>query len=152
MFTLVQPPRQEPTVLEVEGSSPAVRRQVVDEFLQAVRAGSRAQVFILLRELPELVNTPDALGLLPLHIAAKAGDPRLLQMLVEHKADLHAVTSNEERETALHVAASYGKIASLRLLLSLGADIHAQDAHGFSPLICAVKADQPDAVIFLYQV
>ena len=149
MYTLVQPPRSDQESLD---SSLGVRRQVLDEFMQAVRTGSRAQVFILVRELPELVNTADEQGLLPVHLAAKTGDARLLQMLVEHKADVHAVTANEERETPLHVAASYGKIASLRLLITLGADVNAQDANGFTPLICAVKTDQPDVVVFLHQV
>ena len=147
MFTLVQPPRQEdqPTPL-------AVRRQVVDEFLRAVRAGTRAQVFILLRELPELVLQSDDQGYLPMHLAAKTGDAGLLQMLVEHGADINAMSSNEERVLPLHSAAYEGKIASMRYLLNQGADINAQDANGFTPLICAAKSDRPEAVIFLHQV
>ena len=56
----------------------------------------------------------------------------IVQMLLEHNADIHA--QNDMGNTALHIAASHGRTNVLQLLLNHGADLNAKDNKGSTPL------------------
>ncbi|OCK79033.1 ankyrin, partial [Lepidopterella palustris CBS 459.81] len=64
-----------------------------------------------------------------LHVAARTGNEKIAQLLVEQGADLGAV--DENGRTPLHQAAEAGNKAVALLLLEIGGDINAQDNYGW---------------------
>jgi ankyrin repeat protein len=165
MFTLIQPPGTMLPSVEIDSAaaggaagldagSAGIDKQPLDEFIQAIRLGLRAQAFLMMQESPELVRTVDKSGRLAVHYAAEKGDVHMLQTLQDFKVDLQAGTANDEQMTPMHIAAFEGKISSMRYLLDNAgghvADV--QDASGFTPLVYAVKNHQADAVVFLLKV
>lgn len=119
-------------------------------FINAVRFNMRAQAYLILQESPSFANEVSSLGYFSVHWAAKQGSIDMLKLLSEFGADLHMVSENDDRICPIHWAAYDGKIAVLKYLLSMpGSDIDIQDGNGATPLICAVKNNQPDAVIYL---
>jgi ankyrin repeat protein len=65
-------------------------------------------------------NTPDWLGITPLHGFARAGDIKRAAIFIDHGADLHA-RDEEICSTPLGWAAKFGKIRMVELLLRRGA-------------------------------
>jgi hypothetical protein len=68
----------------------------------------------------------------PLAMAAGGGDVRVVQLLLDHNADVHA-----HQGLIPHRVARVGggdRPAVMKLLLDHGADVHATDAVGFTPL------------------
>ena len=59
---------------------------------QAVQSGNSDQVKTILQSQPTLVNDSQADGFTPLHLAAKKGDGELIKVLLEHGADINALT------------------------------------------------------------
>jgi len=78
------------------------------------------------------VNKRDSLDRTPLSYAAQNGHEAVVQLLLEHKADVSAKDNN--RWTALHIAAVYGHEAVVRLLLEHKADVGAKDNDGWTAL------------------
>ncbi|PMD41336.1 ankyrin, partial [Hyaloscypha variabilis F] len=58
-----------------------------------------------------------------LHNAADQGGVTMIQLLLDHGADVHA--RNQIGETALHFAARKGDLKAIAMLLDRGADIDA---------------------------
>ncbi|HET7845075.1 MAG TPA: ankyrin repeat domain-containing protein [Xanthomonadales bacterium] len=78
---------------------------------------------------------------LPALVAAcNAADdlPKLVKLLLKHKADVAARDSLGR--TALHAAALNGHAEMADALIAAGADVDARDAHGVSPLMDAARA------------
>ena len=77
------------------------------------------------------VDAQTALGWTPLHDAAMEGHLEVIQLLLDHGADVNA------REghcwTALHLAASNGHVQVVEVLLTRGADPHAWTDDGRTP-------------------
>jgi ankyrin repeat protein len=71
----------------------------------------------------------------PLHIAAVFGQRAAAEFLLNHNADV-SLTDNDGN-TALHMAVFLGNTDVVRTLLAHGADPLAQNADGFSPIVCA---------------
>ncbi len=71
------------------------------------------------------INTTDEEGLAPLHYVAMAGNLSLMQMLVDHGADIniksHAL--GKDGYTPLHYAAAIGDIKGVQCLIDLGAKV-----------------------------
>ncbi|KAJ5808661.1 hypothetical protein N7474_009930 [Penicillium riverlandense] len=89
----------------------------------------------------------------PLMLAAERGRDRIVELLLEHKADVNmqqadGITFNpvnlqqQGSATALHVAATHGHEKAVQTLLQYGADINSVDAYGQTPFICAVFMGQ----------
>ena len=78
----------------------------------------------------------------PLSIAAHIGDVEMVQVLLEHGADV-SVRSEESGETALHIAAREVYPDVVRLLLGAGAAADARDAAGLTPLHTLAAAYEP---------
>jgi ankyrin repeat protein len=66
------------------------------------------------------VDEPNAEGWTPLHAAARAGDRESVDILLAHRADLHAKLPNGQ--TPLHVAADAGNLEMVKRLVEAGAD------------------------------
>lgn len=86
----------------------------------------------------------------PIVAAASYCQPAILDLLVDHRAEVNVWTSGEERTTPLIEAAGYiPGTDSLRKLLNAGANINAVNAEGETALIAAASAGDEEVVEFL---
>lgn len=81
----------------------------------------------------------------PLMRAARLGSLPIVRLLVEHKADVNAV-SEKNGMTALMAAIYFVKPANVNYLLSKGAKVNVAEEHGLTPLIFAVRTGRYDIV------
>ncbi|KAJ3115228.1 hypothetical protein HDU96_001012 [Phlyctochytrium bullatum] len=72
----------------------------------------------------------------PLFFALEEDNLEILQLLVQHGADLN---SRYRGDTALHRAAAKGRPEVVKLLLEFGADIEALNEDGLTPLCAAAR-------------
>lgn len=96
----------------------------------------------------EALNMGDARGNTCVHLATLAGNMEVLQLAVDHGADLNI--ENERSGTALHVAASVGMLESIRKLLRLGADPCARNKNGKTAAEIAEEEEYEDAYKVLW--
>lgn len=73
----------------------------------------------------------------PLHIASRLGNVDIVMLLLQHNADLDAVT--KDMYTPLHIAAKEGQDEVAAVLLEHGANNTAATKRGFTPLHLAAK-------------
>ncbi|KAF4676953.1 hypothetical protein FOL47_004195 [Perkinsus chesapeaki] len=97
----------------------------------ACEVGRLPLVKRLCEEHSELMTMKDKRGLTPLHIACWQGNVELAKILLDHKADMNALT--KWGETPLHHAAFFGHVEVCRLLLERGADPLVKDRLRRSP-------------------
>ena len=118
-------------------------------------------------------------GSRPLHAAASSGKIATMRLLIEHGADVNAMSPDETAlfaacqaghyaavrlliasgadcelrsksgGAALHAAARGGSTEIVRTLLSLGTDVNVQTERGMTPLATAAMFGQPDVVQLL---
>ncbi|KIW63768.1 hypothetical protein PV04_08746 [Phialophora macrospora] len=81
--------------------------------------------------------------------AIEEGREEILQLLIEHGADVHA--ENERGTTALHVAAHEGRFDLLQMLIERGANVHKISEHRGSALMAAAQASALDCVKLLLE-
>ncbi len=105
-------------------------------FFKAVKAGDIEQVRALLAEDPTLVQQMDKDLSTPLHWAAWKGHAEIIELLVDHGADVHAHNQNEHwGTTPLHAAAHGNQPKAVTALLKRGADVNAaKRPQGGTPL------------------
>ncbi|XP_076460553.1 uncharacterized protein LOC143293527 [Babylonia areolata] len=95
-------------------------------------------VAMLLPSLPgDVMGCRDAQGQMPLHMAVWSGDTDTIRLLLEHGADVNALTSSSS--SCLHILFRSKLMpcqleANTKLLLKHGADINVSDHHTFTPL------------------
>lgn len=73
----------------------------------------------------------------PLHIASRLGNVDIAMLLLQHGADVDAVT--KDSYTPLHIAAKEGQDEVAAVLLEHGASSTAATKRGFTPLHLAAK-------------
>lgn len=73
----------------------------------------------------------------PLHIASRLGNVDIVMLLLQHGADLDAIT--KDMYTPLHIAAKEGQDEVAAVLLEHGANNTAATKRGFTPLHLAAK-------------
>ena len=81
---------------------------------------------------PEHIDTRGLERLTPMHVAARAGHPGVLSLLLENGADVDV--HNVHGTTPLYRASRSGKLEAGQFLLDRGADINAQGHMGETPL------------------
>lgn len=86
----------------------------------------------------------------PLHLAAVHGCSKLVETLVDEKADLKA--RNGYHETPLHLSALHGTPSVARILLQSGANPHVTDEDGVTPVERAVLSNSPEVLRKLLKV
>ena len=90
------------------------------------------------------VNTADADGTTPLHLAVWADDVAIVQELL--RAGAKATAANAFRLTPLALATEHGNAAIVRRLIEAGADAAAVDTAGETLLMAAVRTGSLDTV------
>lgn len=140
----------------------------------ATALGQSAKVREMLSKTPELARQRDLrMHRTPLFYAAERGRLELVELLIQHKANVNAravpredlgytlsgyvvrefnaTNETEIGETPLHVAAAAGQTAVVRLLIQHGADINASSKSGGTALFAAVRSKHVDIVRLLVE-
>lgn len=112
--------------------------------LRAVQRGSRPAAAVLLRAGAD-ASLPDKAGVTPLMAAAGAGDVALIDLLLDHKADVNARSG---QETALTRAAFERKRPAVERLLGRGAKANLPNQTD-TPLHQAAHVNDGDTVALL---
>lgn len=105
------------------------------DIFELARKGSPAEVSILLKSNPKLVNEPNAEGYTPLILASYRGNNVVGKLLVEKGANLDAVSG---MGTALMAAVVKGNDEMVKFLLERKANPNLVDANGSTALLYAV--------------
>uniref|UniRef100_A0A672JAU3 Poly [ADP-ribose] polymerase n=1 Tax=Salarias fasciatus TaxID=181472 RepID=A0A672JAU3_SALFA len=108
-----------------------------DELLEAARSGNEEKLMALLTPLNVNCHASDGRKVndrlsTPLHLAAGYNRVRIVQLLLQHGADVHA--KDKGGLVPLHNACSYGHFEVTELLLKHGACVNAMDLWQFTPL------------------
>lgn len=76
-----------------------------------------------------------------LHTAATTGNVPIARMMLDAGLDIHSITSERGRYTALHTASSAGSIDMISFLLSRGAELDREANDGITPFLLAVSTN-----------
>ena len=76
----------------------------------------------------------------PLHLAAEAGFPDVVEILLSSGADINSRTGGTNSVTPLHIAAGRDHWHVTELLLKNDAEVNAKDSNGKTPLEWAVSS------------
>ena len=129
----------------------AARGVLLDVF-EAAAVGDVLRLQDILAADPAAAHSFSADGWTPLHLAAAFGTPQAVDLLLQHGAQIDAVSKNAQRNQALHAAASIGRNPEIvRLLLGHGADPNATQVSGFTPLFSVVTANRRDLAEMLVE-
>lgn len=128
------------------GGKSVEREQTIGELFQAVQAGDAEKLKSLLETSPDLANAENGQGLTLLGYAAHFGNGEAVRVLLEHGANVNAVSRSKvayiPSNTALHAAiAGKRSIEVVRLLLNHGADTGIMDSNGHTCLHTAAFHD-----------
>jgi ankyrin repeat protein len=95
-------------------------------------------VRFLLSKSPDL-EARNITGSTPLHVACRAGNKAIVELLIAAKAQVNAKSGDEDEETALHIAVRKNDIETAQVLLEHKADVQAKTAGGRTPMDLATK-------------
>ncbi|KAL1989132.1 hypothetical protein VTN96DRAFT_3679 [Rasamsonia emersonii] len=84
-------------------------------------------------------------GMTPLHCAAYKGNEKMVELLLDHGADMHAQMENGD--TALHIATARGQRKVMKLLLARNFDTTITNRKGFPVLQVAVGTADDEATV-----
>jgi ankyrin repeat protein len=79
-------------------------------------------------------------GTTPLHDAALGGHREIVELLLDHGADIN-IKDQESGATPLYYAASMGRVEVVELLIGKGADLTLKNKRGRGPVEAAVEND-----------
>ena len=113
-------------------------RAELDVF-EAAALGDADRIHELLHVDPSLVDARSPDDGTALHFAAFFAQPETTRLLVEHGADVHAVSTTFGNVTPLHSAAAGGSAEIVHVLLAAGADANARQNGGFTALHAAAQ-------------
>jgi hypothetical protein len=82
----------------------------------------------------EHLTYQDTYGLTPLHTAVTNGDVRIVKLLIDAGANVHAETEVFGSPLGYAAMSPLDRTEIINLLLAHNADIHQRDSHGFTPL------------------
>ncbi len=90
------------------------------------------RIIEIVKENSNIVFSRDGWGNTPLHDASLKGNIAVINLLIQHKADVAA--KNNSDTTAIHLAAMNGHIDAINLLIQHGADITTENHEKKTPL------------------
>ena len=124
----------------------ATHGALLDVF-EAAAVGDVLRLEDILAADPAAVHSFSGDGWTPLHLAAAFGTPQGVDLLLQHGAQVDAVSRNPQRNQPLHAALALGRNPeTVRVLLSHGADPNAVQVGGFTALFSAAAANCRDLV------
>jgi ankyrin repeat protein len=104
------------------------------DVFEAAALRREARVAELVADDRTRLTARSAEGFTALHLAAYYGAREAARWLIEHGADVNAVTKNSLENMPIHAAAAGRHIDICALLLEHGADVNARQHGGFTPL------------------
>lgn len=118
----------------------------IQDVFQAAQSGDANRLKDILESHPNLANTENSDGLTPLGYASHFGNTAAVQVLLEHGADINAVSHSKlsfiPSNTALHAAiAGERNIDVIQLLLARGAQTNIFDSNHHTALHTAAFHD-----------
>ena len=84
-----------------------------------------------------------------LYISVKNNYPELVDLLMQHKANINLL--NAGGEAVIHLAAKQGDLKMCKLLLSHGASLEAKNIRNQLPVTIAIKSDHKSIVDLFFQ-
>ncbi|EAY22755.1 hypothetical protein TVAG_476840 [Trichomonas vaginalis G3] len=109
----------------------------IDIFIMALKAANQELIRYLLEKYPKFnVNEPVNSDISPLIIAAKVCDVKIVELLLDHGANIDVTDGNGN--TPLMLTARFGRDDVLQLLIQKGADVKHKNNSGENALIVAV--------------
>jgi ankyrin repeat protein len=109
------------------------------DIFEASSLGRSDLVEEMIQQKPALANTWSGDGFTPLHFAAFFGQDSVARVLLEHHADVSAVSKNGMKVTPLHSAAAGRHMALVRALLENGAPVNAKQEQSWTALHAAAQ-------------
>lgn len=119
---------------------------VAENVIEAVKEIDIISLNVLLAE-GASVDTVDEAGNSPLMLAAKIGNPRLVEIILVHSPDIDR--RNNEGNTALMIAAKTGVLQNVVKLIDAGANPEMTNAEGYSSVKIAKRYGHASIVEFL---
>ncbi len=119
------------------------------EIHDAAQTGDTVTLNTLMKDNPELINTTDSLGSLPLHLASLRGHLEAVQLLIEQGAEISA--GDADNTTPLLCASIGGHLGIFKLLLSKGATLTETDNLGQTAITTASSSGNIELVDYLLE-
>jgi ankyrin repeat protein len=121
------------------------REGIAPDAYEAAAIGDREALVQALEATPEALAEPSPDGWTLLHLAAAFGTPAAVQLLLARGANVHACSTNAQRNEPLHAALALSRNPeTIRLLLDAGASADARQTGGFTPIFSAAAANRRD--------
>ncbi|WP_028608705.1 ankyrin repeat domain-containing protein [Paenibacillus harenae] len=119
---------------------------IINDLFQAAQSGDLSRLITILDAHPDLADTENNDGLTPLGFAAHYGNKDAVQLLLDHGADVNAISHSRisfiPSNTALHAAiAGERNTEVIRLLLARNAGTDLFDSNGHTCLHTAAFHD-----------
>ncbi len=127
-------------------------RGILLDLFEAAAVGDVLRIEDILTADPGASHAFTGDGWTALHLGAGFGTPEAADLLLQHGAQVDAISRNAQRNQPLHAAVALSRNAeTVKLLLAHGADPNAIQVGGFTPLFSAATANRPDLAEMLIE-
>lgn len=113
-----------------------------DAYIEAIDNGNHERVDWMISYLFKDEDYEDSDGMRPILSATIYKRPKMLRVLLDHKAEVNV--KNNNNETPLINAISTGSVKMVKMLIKAGADVDFRGPNNFTPLMVAVMFKSPE--------